>query len=115
MIRSVLAGVLLLFLSLNLVLADTFKAPVKAVDEDKRTVTVDQDGKDVTYNLAKEPRIYSVSKSKKKGNAVQETSIPLTATVGKSVTVTTDKVDGKEVVISIKLEMDAKKKKKKGT
>ena len=112
MLRSMFIGCVLLFLSLNLILADTIKTKVKAVDDEKRTVTCDVNGKDVTYTVTKDAKIYTTGKAKK-GQPAPEITITLAATTGKDATVTTDKVDGKEVVTAIKV--DPAKKKKKGT
>jgi len=99
-----------LFLSFNLLLADTLKTKVKAVDDEKRTITCDVNGKDVTYSLTKEAKIYTTGKAKK-GQPAPEIIITLAATTGKDATITTDKVDGKDVVSAIKIDPVTKKKK----
>lgn len=111
MFRSMLIGSTILFLSFNLILADTYKAKIANVDEEKRTVTFDVDGKAKTFNLTKDAKIYTTGKAKK-GTPAPEILVTLAAIKDRDTTVTTDKVDGKEVVTVIKLE-DAKKKKKK--
>ena len=110
MMRSMLAGSILIFLSLNLIMADTVKTKIKSIDEEKRTITVEVDAKDVTYNLTKEAKIYTTGKAKK-GQPAPEIIITLAAVNGKDATVTTDKVDGKDVVTIIKIEPATKKKK----
>lgn len=110
MVRSALAGCMILFVGLNFVLADTYKSKIKAVDEDKRTVTIEVDGKDKTFDLTKDAKIYSVGKAKK-GQPAPETLIQLNAVKDKDATVTTEKIDNKEVVTAIKLETAKKKKK----
>lgn len=111
MFRSALAGSAILFLSLNLVFADTFKSKIKAVDEEKRTVTFDVEGKEKTYGLTKDVKIYSVGKKGKKDEKAPETLIPLANIKDKSVTITVEKVDDKDLVTMIKIETDLKKKK----
>ena len=110
MYRSMFAGCLILFVGLNFVLADTYKSKIKAVDEEKRTVTFEVDGKDKTYDLTKDAKIYSVGKAKK-GQPAPETLIQLPAVKDKDATITVEKVDDKEVVTAIKIEMPKKKKK----
>lgn len=83
------------------------------MDDEKRTVTFEVEGKDKTFNLTKEAKIFSLGKAKK-GTPAPEITATLSDARDKEATVTTDKVDGKEVVTAIKIET-AKKKKKKGT
>ncbi len=111
MFRSMLVGSSILLLSFNLILADTYKAKITGVDDEKRTVTFEVDGKDKTFNLTKDAKIFTTGKAKK-GTPAPEILITLPAVKDKSATVTTDKVDGKEVVTTIKLEETKKKKKK---
>ena len=111
MFRSALVGSIILFVGLNLVIADTYKSKIKAIDEEKRTVTFDVDGKEKTYGLTKDVKIYSVGKKGKKDDKAPETLIPLANIKDKSVTITVEKVDDKELITMVKIETDLKKKK----
>jgi hypothetical protein len=110
MYRSTLLGSLILFLTFNLLFADTYTTKIKAIDEEKRTVTFEVGGKEKTYGLTKDVKIYSVGKKGKKDEKAPETLIPLAQIKDKSVTV--EKLDDKELITMIKIETDMKKKKK---
>jgi hypothetical protein len=49
MLRKVLAGLFCMGLCLSLAIADEFKGKVTKVDTDKKTITVEVDGKDMTF------------------------------------------------------------------
>jgi hypothetical protein len=112
MYRSTLLGSLILFLTFNLLFADTYTTKIKAIDEEKRTVTFEVGGKEKTYGLTKDVKIYSVGKKGKKDEKAPETLIPLAQIKDKSVTITVEKLDDKELITMIKIETDMKKKKK---
>ena len=110
MFRSMMIGSTILLLSLNFVLADTYKSKIKDVDDEKRTVTIVVQGKDKTFGLTKDAKIYSVGAPAKKGKPAPETLIPLNAIKDKEGTITTEKDDDKEIIVMIKIEPFTKKK-----
>ena len=111
MFRGLLIGSTILLLGFNFILADTYKAKIKEVDEGKRTVTFEVEGKDKKFSLTKDAKIYTTGKAAK-GQPAPEILVPLVAAKDKDATVTTDKFDGKESVTAIKVEVVTKKKKK---
>ena len=108
---SVCASLVVLF-TLNVALSDTYKGKVKSVDADAKTLVVTVDGKEQTFEVPKDVKIFTVGKAKKKQPPPEIVLSGLSAlAVGNEVTVTTEKKDDKDVVTGIKLE-PAKKKKK---
>ena len=95
--------------------AEQVKGKIKSVDVDKNTVTITVDDKDQTFEVPKTAKVFSLGYAKK-GKVPKE--VPLDGGIGglkidSGVTVTTEKMDGKDVVTSIQLDGTAKKKKKK--
>jgi len=67
MVRKILAAVFCVGICLGLATADEFKGKVKSVDADKKTITVDVDGKDMTFKTDDKTKF----SGKKKGEAVE--------------------------------------------
>lgn len=117
MLRRVLCVVAVVGLMSTVAIAadEGFKATLKKVDADKGTITVTVDGKETTYDVAKDADIYSQGKGKKNKPGPKE---PISGGLGtlkadSEVTLLTIKKAGKDVVVSIKLESTARKKKDK--
>ena len=104
--RKVMFAFVVGVFSLNLALAETYNGKVKSVDSDKNTITVTIGDADKTFTVDKDAKLTTVGKKK------QETPLAgLSAiVVDRTVTLTTEKKEDKEVVTAIK--MDGKKKKK---
>src|SRR5262245_17714637 len=114
MLARMLGALSCLILAIALVEADEIRGTVKAVDTEKSTLTVTADDKDQTFEIPKDAKIYTLAKKKKKGKAATETTIELSAIKENAkVVVNTEKKDGKDVVTSVRLEVEKKKKKKK--
>jgi hypothetical protein len=99
---------------LAVVNAEDFTGKVKKVDADKNTILISVNDKDQSFTLTKDTKI--VALFGKKANKAQLLDLPggLTSIKdGMGVTITTDKVDSKQVVTQVKLdELQPKKKKK---
>jgi hypothetical protein len=67
MFRKILAAVFCLGVCLTMVTADEFKGKVKSVDQDKKTITVDVDGKDMVFKTSDTTKFTG----KKKGEVVE--------------------------------------------
>src|ERR1051325_6103135 len=103
MLQKVLLASLALGLSLSIAAADTVKGKVKAVDTEKKTITVTVDDKDVTYDTAKDVKITALTK-KKKITSENPLSSLSALTTGAEVTVTIEKKDDKDQATSIRQE-----------
>ena len=114
MLRRVLcvAAVIGLLTTVALAADEGFKATIKKIDADKNTITVAVDGKETTYDVAKDADIFSQGKGKQNKPGPKE---PISGglsslKVDAEVTITTIKKADKDVVVSIKLEGMRKKK-----
>jgi hypothetical protein len=86
--------------------ADNIKCTIKAVGDNKVTVTIDD--KDKTFDLAKDAKIVAAAKK----NKTKDVPGGLTGLkVGSDATITTEKVDDKVVVTNIQVAAAKKKKK----
>jgi hypothetical protein len=66
MLRKLLAGLFCMGLCLSLAFADEFKGKVTKVDPDKKTITVDVDGKDMTFMVKNTTKFLSGKKDNPK-------------------------------------------------
>jgi hypothetical protein len=100
-----------LLLCFGLVFAETHKAKIKSVDEEKRTITFDVAGMEKTFDVAKDAKLYGLGKAAP-GQPPLEIPVTLGMIKDRDATITTNKSD---VVTEVKLEpvSDAKKKKTK--
>ena len=101
--KRVLAAALALFFAAGALLADEIKGTFKSATDDKITITVD--GADKTYKLAKDPLVVT-DDNKAKG---VKGGLPKVK-AGTAVTVITDKKDGEDMVVTVKVKAAAKKK-----
>jgi Cu/Ag efflux protein CusF len=92
MLRTLVCVVVALVVLAGGLLAAEVKGKVKKIDADKNTITVTVGDKDETYTVAKDAKI-AVGKNIKDLRDIKE---------GASVTLMTEKKDGKEVVTEIK-------------
>ncbi len=116
MLRVLSGGVFAVVLVFSgALVADEIKGKVKNVDADKSTITITVEDKDKTYNLDKDFKVVGLVGKKLKKAKLQDLPGGLTAVkTNAEVTLTTTKVEAKEVVSQIKVEgLHAKKRKKK--
>src|SRR3989442_1441181 len=105
MLRKFVCSVFALALCVGVSLADEAKGKIKSVDNDKKTLTVTVNDKDVTYTLADDVQVLNAN-----GKPVKDqTKAMKNLKEGAEVTVTTEKKDGKDVVT--KIQQAAKKNK----
>jgi hypothetical protein len=98
----------------GLVQAGEIKGKVKIADSDKSTITVTVDDKDQTLSVAKDAKITQlVGKNLKKAQPQDVAGGLNGLSTGSEVTLTTIKIDGKDLVTQVKVEGLAAKKKKK--
>jgi hypothetical protein len=72
MLRKVLAAVFCLGVCLTMVTADEFKGKIKSVDPDKKTITVDVDGKDMTFKVTADTKYMAGKKDLAEGLAAKQ-------------------------------------------
>jgi hypothetical protein len=113
MLRKTVLACLSLAFSVGLASADSYKGKLKSVDNDKKTITITIDAKDLTYEVAKDVKITALTRGKKKTTSENPVSGLTALTTGAEVTVNVEKKDDKDVATSIRQELMAKKKKKK--
>jgi hypothetical protein len=111
MLRRLLCTGIAFVLMVGLALADEFKATVKKVDADSNTVILTVNDEEKTYDVSKDADIYVMKKVKKKDERTPISGGLSGLKNNSEVTVTTIKKEGKEIVVGIKLEGMAKKKK----
>lgn len=111
------ATVLGLLICVTAVYADEVKGKVTKVDESNNKITISVDGKDTEYSVAKDCKM--PKRKGKDGNETEMTLKSLASLVdrvkdkgGVSITATTSKKDGKEVISEIKMSEMRKKKDK---
>ena len=113
MLSRMFAVACVLALTLAVASGDEFKGKVKKLDADKNTITITVDDKDQTFDVSKDTKIVGLY-GKKLKKAIQE-NVPgglSGVKEGVAVSLTTEKKDGKDVLIQVKLdELQAKKKK----
>jgi hypothetical protein len=85
--------------------ADDIKGKVKAIDPDKRTITVNVGDKDQTFDIAQTAKVYRLfgNNARRAGYAEAPGGIK-EAAVGSTVTLTTEFIDDKEQATRIKIE-----------
>jgi hypothetical protein len=94
--------------------ADEIRGKVKIADADKNTITVTVNDKDQTFTVAKDATVKQLVGKNAKKAQLQDVAGGLNGlTTGSDVTLTTSKIDGKDVVSQVKVEGLAAKKKKK--
>jgi Cu/Ag efflux protein CusF len=97
MLRKFVCALFALALCVGVSLADEAKGKIKSVDNDKKTLTVTVNDKDVTYTLADDVQVVNA----KGAPAKDQTKAMKSLKEGVDVTVTTEKKDGKDVVTKI--------------
>jgi H+/gluconate symporter-like permease len=113
MFRKFVCAFAIMVASIGLVCADEFRGKVKSVDADKGTITITSDEKDRTFTVEKDTKIYTTMKGKKKKDPPIEVPVVLGAIkTDAGVTIVTEKKDEKDIVTSIKIDAELKKKKK---
>lgn len=101
MLRRFLLAATLTLLAATAAPAETYADKVKAVDTDKKTLTIPVDGKDKVFPVDNK---VDVEKQARAGKRLRNTPVKdglKGVKVGSEVTVTTEKKDGKEVVTKI--------------
>ena len=114
MLRPIVGALALSLLVAGMSAAEDYKAKVKSTDKDKNVITFTVDGKDMTLPVHKECDIYSQGKGKK-GQPGPKQAVDGNLgglKVDQAVTVTTSKIDEKDMVTAIKVETPMRKKKK---
>ena len=101
MLRRVLLATALALLTAPAVLAETYGDKVKAVDADKKTLTLPVDGKDQTFPVADKVEVQALVRAGKRLRLTTVKDGLKGVKAGAEVTVTTEKREGKEVVTRI--------------
>src|SRR5437899_11627918 len=103
MLRFSACASFVLLLTLNVALCDTYKGKVKSVDTDAKKLVVTVDDKEMTFDVPKDVKIFSVGKAKK-GQTPPEIALSGLSALGpgNEVTVTTAKKDDKDVATGIR-------------
>jgi hypothetical protein len=101
MIRRALLATALALLTGPAVLADTYGDKVKAVDAEKKTLTLPVDGKDRTFPVADKVDVQAQVRAGKRIRLTPVKDGLKGVKAGSEVTVTTEKRDGKEVVTKV--------------
>ena len=101
MVRKILAAVFCVGICLGLATADEFKGKVKSVDTDKKTITVDVDGKDMTFKTTADTKFTAGKKDLADGLAAKPlgkagATVTITTAEGNKDTATHVKVGGKK-------------------
>jgi Cu/Ag efflux protein CusF len=106
------AAVLALFVGVALAADEGTKATVKKVDAENNQITLVVSGDERTYDVSKNAEIYTQGKGKKNKPAPKDALSGGLKSVkdGTEVTFVTIKSQGKEVIVSMKIEGPAKKK-----
>jgi uncharacterized protein (DUF2141 family) len=103
MLRRVLLATALTLLAGSAARAETYADKLKAVDADKKTVTLPVDGKDRTFKVDDKVDIQSQTRAGKRLRLTPVKDGLKGVKAGAEVTVTTEKQDGVEVVTRIVL------------
>jgi hypothetical protein len=101
MLRRTLLATALTLLAGPAVLAETYGDKVKAVDADKKTITLPVDGKDRTFVVDTKVDVQAQVRSGKRLRLTPVKDGLKGVKAGAEVTVTTEKKDGKEVVTKV--------------
>jgi hypothetical protein len=101
MIRRALLATALALLAGPAVLADTYGDKVKAVDVEKRTLTLPVDGKDRTFPVDDKVEVQAQVRAGKRLRLTPVKDGLKGVKAGAEVAVTTEKKDGKEVVTKV--------------
>ena len=101
MIRRALLATALALLAGPAVLAADYGDKVKAVDAEKKTLTLPVDGKDRTFEVADKAEVQAQVRAGKRIRLTPVKDGLKGVKVGSEVTVTTEKRDGKEVVTKV--------------
>src|SRR6476620_5505386 len=101
MLRRVLLATALTLLAGSAARAETYADKLKAVDADKKTVTLPVDGKDRTFKVDDKVDVQSQVRMGKRLRLTPVKDGLKGVKVGTEVTVTTEKKDGEEVVTKI--------------
>jgi hypothetical protein len=114
--RTCLAALFALVVCAGGLLADELKGKVKSADADKSTLTVVIDGKEKTFDVAKDTRIFKVSGTAKRPKVEDVEGGLKGLEADTPVAFFTETKNGKEVVTQIKVDsatLPVKKKKNK--
>jgi hypothetical protein len=101
MLRRVLLAAALMILAGSAARAETYADKLKAVDADKKTVTLPVDGKDRTFKVDDKVDVQSQVRVGKRLRLTPVKDGLKGVKAGTEVTVTTEKKDGEEVVTKI--------------
>ena len=101
MIRRALLATALALLVGPALLAETYGDKVKAVDADKKTITLPVDGKDRTFVVDDKVKVQAQVRSGKRLRLTPVKDGLKGVKAGAEVTVTTERKDGKEVVTEV--------------
>lgn len=101
MLRRTLLATALALLAGPAALAETYGDKVKAVDADKKTLTLPVDGKDRTFAVDDKVEVQAQVRSGKRLRLTPVKEGLKGVKAGVEVTVTTEKKDGKEVVTKV--------------
>jgi hypothetical protein len=103
MLRRTLPAIALALVAGSVALAETYGDKVKAVDPDKRTLTLPVDGKDRTFKVDDKVDVQNQVRAGKRLRLVPVKDGLKGVKIGSEVTVTTEKRGGEEVVTKIVL------------
>jgi len=101
MLRRVLLATALTLLAGSAARAETYADKLKAVDADKKTLTLPVDGKDRTFKVDEKVDVQSQTRAGKRLRLTPVKDGLKGVKAGTEVTVTTEKKDGEEVVTKI--------------
>lgn len=112
MLSKLLLASMTFALTLGVASAETAKGKIKAIDTEKKTITLTVGDKEMTFETDKEVKITALTLGKKKMQVENPIAGVGALTTGAEATVTFEKKDDKNVASSIRQEFMAKKKKK---
>ena len=113
MVRNLAIAIAVLLIGIVSAQADVVRGKIKSTDADANKITITADGKDQTITVAMDAKITKPAQGKKakKLPPVDVTGGLSGLTTGAEVAITTERKDGADV--ATKIEVQAKKKKKK--
>jgi Cu/Ag efflux protein CusF len=109
MLRTIPAALLIAFCIGGVASAADYTGKVTAFDTATRKVTIHVDDKDESYALAKDCKIYKLKGAGKRAQYVEDPKGLKHIIAGAAVSVSTDIVDGDEVVTILKIESPTRK------
>lgn len=109
MIQKVLWTATFAFLSTPLLFADTYAEKVKAIDADKKLITIPVDGKDKPFKVVDKVDVQTQVRRGKRLTVTPLKEGLKGIKVGVEATITTEKRDGEEVVTKIVVLVPEKK------